>query len=90
VTPSSQAAAPIIIKTGLPVMSLGGFSGSDPILSTAKLAALARSGVVKYFMLDGMGGGGPGGNSGLTTWIQHHSRVITVAGTQVYEYAGRS
>jgi 4-amino-4-deoxy-L-arabinose transferase-like glycosyltransferase len=84
-TPSSQAAAPIIIATGQPVMSLGGFSGSDPILTTSQLAALAREGKVKYFLL---GGGGPGGESGLSTWIVQHSRVITVGGTRLYEYTG--
>ena len=86
-TPSSNEAAPIIIATGQPVMSLGGFTGSDPILTTAKLAALARQGVVRYFLLGG--GGGPGGGSDtLTSWIQQHSRVITVAGTQLYQYTG--
>jgi 4-amino-4-deoxy-L-arabinose transferase-like glycosyltransferase len=85
-TPSSQSAAPIIIATGLPVMSLGGFSGSDPILTTAQLASLAGAGQVRYFLLGG--GGGPGGNNMLTTWIQQHSKVITVSGTQLYEYTG--
>jgi 4-amino-4-deoxy-L-arabinose transferase-like glycosyltransferase len=87
-TPSSNAAAPIIIKTGLPVMSLGGFTGSDPILTTTKLAALARSGAVKYFLIDGGGPGGPDGGSRLTTWVQRHSKLITVAGTKIYRYTG--
>jgi 4-amino-4-deoxy-L-arabinose transferase-like glycosyltransferase len=84
-TPSSNEAAPIIIATGQPVISLGGFTGSDPILTTAKLASLARQGVVRYFLL---GGGGQGGNNSITTWIQQHSRLITVGGTQLYEYTG--
>ena len=86
-TSSSNAAAPIIIATGIPVMSLGGFSGSDPILSTATLAKLAKAGEVKYFML---GGGGPGGRGSqtVTTWIQQHSKLVTVAGTELYEYTG--
>jgi hypothetical protein len=68
-------------------MSLGGFSGSDPILSTATLAKLAKAGEVKYFML---GGGGPGGRGSqtVTTWIQQHSKLVTVAGTELYEYTG--
>ncbi|MGI8967531.1 MAG: hypothetical protein ACR2GA_00295 [Chloroflexota bacterium] len=66
-------------------MSLGGFTGSDPILTSAKLASLAKEGVVRYFLL---GGGGPGGGNGLTTWIQHHSKLVTTGGTQLYEYTG--
>jgi len=85
-TPSSNEAAPIIIATGEPVMSLGGFTGSDPILTSAKLASLAKEGVVQYFLLGG--GGGPGGGNGLTTWIQQHSKLVTVGGTQLYEYTG--
>ena len=84
-TPSSNQAAPIIIATGDPVMSLGGFTGSDPILTTSKLAALAKQGVVEHFLV---GGGGPGGGEDSTTWIQQHSKVITVGGTQLYEYTG--
>ncbi|MDQ2740700.1 MAG: hypothetical protein M3Z66_00100 [Chloroflexota bacterium] len=86
---SSNQAALIIIATGDPVMSLGGFSGSDPILTTAKLAALAKQGVVRYFLLGAGGGpGGPDGNSGATSWIQQHSRLVTVGGTQLYQYTG--
>lgn len=78
---------PLIIATGDPVLSLGGFTGSDPILTPAKLAALARQGVVRYFLLGRQGGPGDGSNS-LTTWIQQHSKVITVGGTQLYEDTG--
>lgn len=55
---SAMEAAPIIIQTGLPVMATGGFSGGDPILNADKLAQLARSGAVRYFMVGGGFGGG--------------------------------
>jgi 4-amino-4-deoxy-L-arabinose transferase-like glycosyltransferase len=82
-TTNSSTAAPIIIATGMPVMSLGGFSGSDPILTTSGLAALAKAGEIRYFLT-----GGGGGGSSLMSWIQAHSKVITVGGTQLYEYTG--
>lgn len=88
VTTSSNSAAPLIIATGQPVMSLGGFSGSDPILTTAKFAALVKAGEVRYFLINGGGPGGRGGSNGITSWIQTHSRLITVGGTQLYEYTG--
>lgn len=75
---SSNEADSIILETNQPVMALGGFSGSDPILTTSQLAALVKSGTVRYFLLNGSGGGGPGGNSQSTliTWITQHSKVI--------------
>lgn len=55
--PSSMSASDIIIATGEPVMALGGFSGADPILTTDALAKLVADGTVRFFELDGFGGG---------------------------------
>ncbi|HEY6410475.1 MAG TPA: glycosyltransferase family 39 protein, partial [Ktedonobacteraceae bacterium] len=75
---SSNEADSIILATNQPVMVLGGFSGSDPILTTAQLAALVKSGAVRFFLLNGSGGGGPGGGqSTLTTWITQHAKVVS-------------
>jgi len=75
---SSRGADALILATNKPVMTLGGFSGSDPILTTSQLAALVESGQVKYFLLSSFGGGGAGGSgqSALITWIQQHSKVV--------------
>ena len=75
---SSKGADAIILATNKPVMTLGGFSGSDPILTTSQLAALVESGQVKYFLLSSSGGFGAGGSgqSALITWIQQHSKVV--------------
>jgi len=75
---SSRGADAIILATNKPVMTLGGFSGSDPILTTSQLAALVKSGQVKYFLLSSFGGGGFGGSgqSALITWIEQHSKVV--------------
>ncbi len=76
----SNEADAIILETNQPVMALGSFSGSDPILTTAQLAALVKSGAVRYFLLNGSGGGGPsGGQSALTTWITQHSKVVSTS-----------
>jgi len=88
-TSSAMNAESLILATGKPVMAMGGFTGSDPILTTSKLAALTRAGQVKCFLTAGGGFGGPGGgSSSLTTWIQQHSKLITVGGTQLYQYTG--
>ncbi len=56
--PNSQGIADtLIIETNKPVMSLGGFSGSDPILTTSQLASLVANGTVRFFLLNSVGGG---------------------------------
>jgi 4-amino-4-deoxy-L-arabinose transferase-like glycosyltransferase len=56
--PSSNTADGIILATNKPVMALGGFSGSDPILTTTQLASLVKSGTVRFFLLNSFNGGG--------------------------------
>jgi 4-amino-4-deoxy-L-arabinose transferase-like glycosyltransferase len=73
---SSQEADSIILATNQPVMAMGGFSGSDPILTTSQLAALVKSGTVRYFLING-NGGGPGGQSALTSWITSHCTLVS-------------
>ena len=64
-TASSMNAESIIIATGKPVMALGGFSGSDQILTTRQLAALVKAGTVRYFLVGSGGFGGPPSGSGF-------------------------
>jgi len=75
---SSNEADSMILATNRSVMALGGFSGGDPILTTAQLASLVKNGTVRYFLLNGSGGGGPGsGQSSLTTWITQHCTAVS-------------
>jgi 4-amino-4-deoxy-L-arabinose transferase-like glycosyltransferase len=84
-TSSSQTAAPYIISTGRPVMALGGFSGSDPILTLEELQSLIRQGEVRYFYFGfggagfggaGFGGGGAG-NGELVRWVESTCKTIS-------------
>ncbi len=56
-TPSSNTADEIILTTNKPVMALGGFGGSDPILTTSQLASLVKNGTVRFFLLNSVGSG---------------------------------
>jgi 4-amino-4-deoxy-L-arabinose transferase-like glycosyltransferase len=60
---SSSEAAPLIIQTGQPVMSLGGFLGSDPILTQSQLQQLIKAGTIRFFMLSGNRTAGTTGSS---------------------------
>jgi 4-amino-4-deoxy-L-arabinose transferase-like glycosyltransferase len=50
-TLDAATATPVILATGQAAMALGGFSGRDPILIPATLAADVASGVVRYAYL---------------------------------------
>ena len=54
----------IILAANKPVMAMGGFNGSDPILTTARLKALIANGTVRYFLFSSGSStsGVPGGN----------------------------
>jgi hypothetical protein len=41
----------LIIRTGKPVMALGGYFGADQILTAGKLPGLVNSGTVQYFLV---------------------------------------
>jgi len=51
-TGSAGTAAPIIVATGLPVMAIGGFSGSDPILDRDAFARRIHEGQVRFVIVD--------------------------------------
>jgi 4-amino-4-deoxy-L-arabinose transferase-like glycosyltransferase len=74
-------------------MSLGGFTGSDPILTVDQFANLVESGEVRYVLASGGFGGGPGGQSGtssIMSWVQANGTLVTITSsdgsqTQVYD-----
>lgn len=71
-----NAASPYIIS-GETVITMGGFSGSDPAVTVEKLESLVKSGEVKYVMISGGGmGGGRGGNSDLAGWVRAHGTEV--------------
>jgi hypothetical protein len=79
---SANQAASIILATGKPVMALGGFTGSDPILTLTQLQALIREGQVRYFLVGGggFGGvGGGGGNGSLLNWVASNCTAVSGA-----------
>jgi hypothetical protein len=65
---------------------MGGFNGGDPAPTVSQLAALVRSGRLRYVILGGSGfrGGGGGTQSAIEQWVQAHGKAITVGATTVY------
>ena len=75
VVSSSQSAQNIIIQTGESVMALGGFSGSDNILTLDQFKELVKNGEVRYVLSGGMGGRGNGGNE-IMSWVAQNGEVV--------------
>ena len=82
-TLSSQQAAPIIIATGKPVMAMGGFAGTDPILTPASLSQMVQQKELRFVLIGAGGRGGFGGRAAeqasLIEWIQQHGKVVEPA-----------
>jgi 4-amino-4-deoxy-L-arabinose transferase-like glycosyltransferase len=79
-TTNAMSAAPYIIETGKPVMAMGGFSGSDPILTVSKLEEMVKTKEVKFFLIpsqDGFRGFGDGNESNrVFEWIRAHGKEV--------------
>jgi len=69
--------APLIVATGQPVMDMGGFTGSDPILTTETLARLVARDDVHLFLLP-------------ATNVSAEQRVSLFSGTPVASATRRS
>ena len=82
--------APIIIQTGKAVVTIGGFTGSDPAPTVARLEQMVANGELKYVLLGG-GFAGPGGGASsqaLQAWVQQHGKVVSgvsTGGATLYE-----
>ena len=75
---SWSSAAPYILATGQEILPMGGFSGSVPEPTLARVRELVAAGQLRYFLLGGAGfGAGPGGGTGagtardaVTSWVE--------------------
>lgn len=83
-TNSNSAASIILASGGEPVMSLGGFTGSDPIVTVDQFANLVESGQVRYVLVGGgagggVGGGGPqgSGSSSIISWVTANGTLVS-------------
>jgi 4-amino-4-deoxy-L-arabinose transferase-like glycosyltransferase len=88
---STSAASLELGSDGVPVLAIGGFSGSDPAPTLAEFKAMVAAHEIHYFVASGGAAGGPGGGSGygsqITAWVKQHFRARTVGGMTVYDLA---
>ncbi|KRD22816.1 glycosyltransferase family 39 protein [Streptomyces sp. Root264] len=76
---TDQTASSIILESGEPVISMGGWSGSDDAMTLAKLKTLVKTGRLHYIVISDSGRGSA--NSEISTWVKAN-------GTAVSDYSG--
>jgi len=95
---SANAAGPLQLTTGVPVMAMGGFMGGDPAPTLAQIQAYVHSGQLRFVLLGGGGGAGPGGffggdgqgnvASARNAWVQSSCAPVSgVASGSLYDCA---
>lgn len=92
---SNSSGALILASDGEPVLTIGGFNGSDPYPTVDQLQQLVDSGQLRFVVIDGMGMGGPGGGNSTTQavrqWITSHGTQVSYGGSgtaTLYDLAG--
>jgi 4-amino-4-deoxy-L-arabinose transferase-like glycosyltransferase len=92
---SAQEAGSIEIATGLPVMAMGGFTGSDPAPTLAQLKSYIASGELRFVLAGGQGGGfgAPGASTtdsmDRTSWVTSTCKLVNYGGSaSLYDCAG--
>lgn len=76
---TDQTASSIILESGEPVISMGGWSGTDEAMTLAKLKSLVKAGTLHYIVISDSGQGST--NSEIATWVKQN-------GTAVSDYSG--
>jgi 4-amino-4-deoxy-L-arabinose transferase-like glycosyltransferase len=85
-TVSSDSAAPLQLASGEPIMSIGGFNGTDPAPTLAEFKHYVAEREIHYFVganSDSFGGGS-GSAAQITAWVKAHFHTQTVGGLTVY------
>ena len=78
-TLNARSAAPFILVTGRPVLTFGGFSGSDNIVSANGLAQMVADGDLRFVL------GLPQQKPDLANWIADNCSVVNVPGLTVVQ-----
>ena len=87
----SNNAAGYQLATGLPVMAVGGFNGTDPAPTLAQFEALAKAGKIHYFIGGTISAGGSTSTSGsqdaslIAAWVASHYTATTVGSVTIYD-----
>lgn len=82
--PSAQNGSTLVLQTGRPVLFMGGFSGSDEVVTAEDLSAMVANGELRYILY----GGERGGKQDVSNWLKTSCSPVTQF-SQVTSAAGR-
>ena len=71
--PTSMQGADYVLETGRPVLYVGGFKGSDQVVSAADLSQLVERGELRYIYWSSQG---MGSNSEISSWVTSACSVV--------------
>jgi len=88
----SNNAAGYQLATGLPVMAIGGFNGTDPAPTFAQFQQLAQQGRIHYYIAASLGSSTSGSDAAqeIATWVAAHYTAATVGSQTVYDLSSAS
>jgi 4-amino-4-deoxy-L-arabinose transferase-like glycosyltransferase len=93
-TTGAQSSASYQLATGLPVMAIGGFNGSDPSPTLDEFKALVAAHQIHFYIGGSQGGGQQNGGSNssaeIATWVSENFTAQTVGGTTLYDLTSAS
>jgi 4-amino-4-deoxy-L-arabinose transferase-like glycosyltransferase len=76
-TPNARDASPYILATGRPVLTFGGFIGSDNILSASGLAQMVAAGELRFVLYtDELAGQKPE----IASWVRQNCAPVAIPG----------
>jgi 4-amino-4-deoxy-L-arabinose transferase-like glycosyltransferase len=75
-TNRASDAAPYILATGRPVLTFGGFLGQYNEVSVDQLAALIKSGKLRFVLSQGLQG-----NQEIAQWVQNNCSQVIISGS---------
>ncbi len=70
--PSSQQGAELVLATGRPVLYMGGFSGSDAVVTQADLAEMVAENELRYIFR----GGGGQNDQDISNWLNASCAIV--------------
>jgi 4-amino-4-deoxy-L-arabinose transferase-like glycosyltransferase len=79
--PNAMQASPLIVRTGAPIMSMGGYLGRDPILTPADLERMVAGGELRFAIVGGYAIVPPDTRRerALAAWIRAHGQRVDPA-----------
>lgn len=83
----SNQAAGYQLATGLPVMPIGGFNGSDPSPTLEQFQRYVADGRIHWYIVGTLGRSNGGSNSSslISGWVVGNFQQVTIEGTRFYD-----